>query len=112
MNRLVALAVVAGIFVVAGSLWIGRSPPPAEILLVSPADRSDVQLRETIAGFRAAGHYVTERADAALRASRDEEVTIFMTTRRTFNAVPEATWSELYGRGVVIGGINVSRTEL
>jgi len=35
-----------------------------------------------------------------------------MTTRRTFNDVPEATWTELYGRGVVIGGINLSRSEL
>ena len=112
MNRLVALAVVAGIFVVASSLWIGRSPSPPQILLVSPEDRSDAQLRETIAGFRAAGYYVTEHADAALRASRNEEATVLMTTGRTFNAVPETTWNELYGQGVVIGGINVSRSEL
>jgi hypothetical protein len=33
---------------------------------------------------------------------------VFVATRRTVNSVPEATWSELYGRAVVIGGLNVS----
>ena len=112
MNRFVALVVAVGLFVVAGLVFIGESRVPDKVLLITAADRTDPQLRETIDGFRAWGYYVTARTDAALRASRNEDLTVFMATRRAFDAVPESTWSEMYGRHVVVGGLNVSLHEL
>jgi hypothetical protein len=65
MTRLAAFAMVAGFLVVAGSIWLANAETATKILLVSPDDRSDAQLRATIAGFRGAGYYVTEHPKSA-----------------------------------------------
>lgn len=112
MNQFVSLVMAVGLFVVAGSVSLGESSGPDKVLLVTAADRTDPQLRDTIAEFSALGYHVTNRPDAALRASQSEDLTVFMVTRRAFDAVPDATLGDMYGRGVVIGGLNVSRSEL
>jgi hypothetical protein len=112
VHRFVVSVVAVGFLVVAGSLLVGGSTSVDKVLLLTAADRTDPQLRETITGFAAAGYYVTDRPDAALRAARSANLSVFMATRRTLHSVPETAWSELYGRDVVIGGINVSLLEL
>jgi len=112
MNRFVALVMAAGLFVIAGLVFIGESRDPDKVLLLTTADRTDPQLRDTIAEFAAWGYYVTERADAALRASRDEDLIVFVATWRAFDVVPESSWREMYGRHVVVGGLDVSLHEL
>lgn len=119
MGRSFVLYVIAAIVALAGVVLAAALfiPSPAlvtpdRVVLVSPdgSERADVQ--DEVAAFRRAGYVVTSDADRVLAAAEARELTALVLTRSTVESVPVRVLSGLYGGGVAIVALDVSREEL
>jgi hypothetical protein len=107
-------------FVLGGYLILGllddvgaqTSIDGTRVLLVSPADEANSALAPSINELRASGFNVTSDVQQALFLTSQPEIAAFIVTRQAFPSVPASAWADLYDKGVLIGGLDVSLHEL
>jgi hypothetical protein len=83
------------------------------MLVVASRDRDDPVVSSAIDRLQKAGFQTTDDADRAVsRVLAADPPGAFVVTRSVFFDVPASDWRDLYGRGDIVGGLDVSLYEL
>jgi len=115
-QALAAAVVVIATLVVLGSALVStaggtQATAGTKTILIQASDRLG-PLGAAIERLEASGFSATSDTSTALQAASRADSAALLVTRATFKDVPAETWAELYERGVIVGGLDVSLHEL